>query len=252
MKVQTIAVLVTLAVCLCGCNLLANDCSFTAPREASVDAKGAAVIRIVAGAGFLRVDGRAGLDEVRVSGTACSSLGGLLEKIELTARREGEDVLIETHFPDGMGQMKLDLEIELPDGVALDVEDSSGSLEIRNVASVELKDGSGKIVIEGLSGDLRLHDSSGGIDVTGIEGDVWVRDSSGGIDIQKVKGSVIVDLDSSGGIDVSDVEGNVLVRQDSSGGISVRHVKGDFTVENDSTGGIHHSDVGGQVKVPKG
>ena len=51
---------------------------YDAPRNATVNAAGATMLRIDARAGNLRVTGRADLTEVRVRGTARASSKGLL------------------------------------------------------------------------------------------------------------------------------------------------------------------------------
>jgi DUF4097 and DUF4098 domain-containing protein YvlB len=230
------------------------DCSHRAPRKWKSQAAGVERVRIVAKAGSLSVAGRADAAQIRVEGFACAGSERQLEAIEIRTERSGSELRIESIIPERWSlwgdSAQLDLEIEVPQGVVVDIEDSSGALEIFGVAALHLDDNSGAIEIGDIAGDVRIEDGSGGIKVAGVGGDLWVHDGSGGIDIEEVGGTVTIDQDGSGDINIEKVEGLVLVRRDGSGGIDVRGVTGDFTVEHDGTGGIHYADIGGRVEIP--
>ena len=57
-----------------------RDCKYSADREAIVAADGVSRVEIDAGAGFLKVRGAAGLEEIRASGEACSSKESRLDE----------------------------------------------------------------------------------------------------------------------------------------------------------------------------
>jgi len=217
---------------------LAQD--YDAPRTATVNASGATLLKIDARAGMLRVTGRTDITEVRIRGTARASSKGILEDIKLEATRNGTEVNVRVVIPEFRDsgwngyneQALLDLVIETPATLALDVDDTSGDMTIESVSA--------KVRIEDNSGNIRVRDT----------GDIWISDSSGGIDIRGVKGSVDIDEDSSGEIEVYDVTGSVHVGRDSSGSIDVSRVGGDFVVERDGSGSIHYDGVKGKVDVP--
>ena len=231
---------------------------YTAPRSASIAASGARIVRVHARAGWLKVRGRDGATQVRATGTARASDEAYLPEIKLTAERTGDVIDVTVDIPDknfvGIGRFyrALDLEVELPANVALEIEDSSGDLEVRDVGALDVDDSSGDIELANVGGALRISDSSGEIRVDGVRGDVSLRDSSGDMIVQRVVGSVTVIEDSSGDIDVHDVSGAVHVERDSSGSISVGDVGGDFIVDRDGSGGIDHHGVRGTVKLPRG
>jgi hypothetical protein len=217
----------------------ADDCSgHRAPREARVDASGARVAKLEAKAGSLRVEGRAGATAVVVHGTACASRASLLDGIQVVARREGDAVRVEAVIPENSwltgGSAHLDLVIEVPAGLALDIQDGSGTAEILGAGSVRIEDGSGSLSIRDVAGDVHVRDGSGEIEIHGVEGSVTIED------------------DGSGSIEVEGVKGSVVVRNDGSGSISVRDVSGDFSVRHDGSGGIEHHDVRGRVDLPRG
>jgi hypothetical protein len=247
-----------------------DSCKVKAPRQATVDAAGASSVRVEAKAGSLKIMGEEGLAEVQAQGTACAKNEKALEKVQLRAERSGSEVRVVVDIPVGWNQGgALDLEVRVPAGLAVEVEDGSGEIEIDAVASLKLKDGSGEIEVTGVKGDVSVHDGSGEIKLVDVGGDVRVHDGSGEIEIQGAKGSVIVE-DGSGEIEIVDVTGNVTIENDGSGGIVVRgvgqdvrvgrdgsgsirvqDVGGDFTVEKDGSGGIDHSGVQGEVNIPK-
>jgi hypothetical protein len=212
------------------------------PRNATVNAAGATSLKIDARAGLLRVTGRTDITEVRVRGTARASSRGLLADIKLEAVRNGNEVTVRAIMPDDRDhrdrdwneQALLDLVIEAPATLAMDIDDSSGDMTIESVA-----------------GKTRIHDSSGNIRVRDAGSDVWIDDSSGGIDVRGVKGSVDIDEDSSGEIEIYDVTGSVRVGRDSSGSIDVSRVGGDFVVEHDGSGSIDYDGVTGKVDIPR-
>ena len=233
----------------------AQDCEFTAERTTTLSTAGLQAARIGARAGSLRIEGRAGLTEIRARGTACASTRALLDQVPLVSGRVGNEgeVMVEMPQMNGMGdyRMSLDLVVEVPESLGLDVTDSSGDLEIRGVGGLRLKDSSGEARITDVRGSLDVEDSSGNLEVQGVRGDVHLRDSSGDVDVRDVTGSVMVENDSSGNLDLSDVGGDVDVANDSSGDIVVSRVRGDFSVRRDSTGSIRSRDVAGNVQIPQ-
>jgi len=231
--------------------------AYTAPRNAVVDANGARLLQVEASAGSLRVEGRAGLRQVQVRGTARSSSQDLLGQIKIIAERRGDVVFIKSDMPDeewrnwnNNHSAALDLVIEVPQGMNADVADGSGELEIVNVGSLELADGSGEITIESAGGAVTITDGSGSVTIDNVRGDVRVSDGSGDINVRNVTGSFTVKSDGSGGISANDIRGSVIVENDGSGQIEAKKIGRDFTVESKGSGSIHYREVSGQVDIP--
>ena len=249
-----------------GCSpsaLKAESCRYEAERNATLAVEDAARVRIVADAGTLKISGHSDLSEIRVRGRACASDQDILEQIQLETRRSGDEISVEAKVPSDSrkfsvrgfsikrshGSRYLDLEIDVPDSLVLDIGDGSGSVMIQDTGTLSLKDGSGSIKIENAAGDVSIRDGSGNVDIRRVQGDVDVRDGSGSISIHEIVGSARIQ-DGSGGITVARVARDVTVAGDSSGSISVSQVGGDFTVEDDGSGSVHYEDVGGQVSIP--
>ena len=127
---------------------------------------------------------------------------------------------------------RISLEVRMPEGLHLDVDDGSGSIEIENVrGDISMDDGSGSLSMKDVGGEVEIEDGSGSIEVSGVGGNITINDGSGSITVKDVAGSVTVD-DGSGGIDVSDVEEDLIIVDDGSGGLNFSNIGG--RVQKDS------------------
>jgi DUF4097 and DUF4098 domain-containing protein YvlB len=201
---------------------------YTALRNAAVDAAGAKSIEVETGAGILRVEGKPGLRQVQVTGTARSSSRQFLARIKLIAERRGDVVFIKADIPDDERSYNdnnysasLDLVIAVPQGINAEVSNGSGDTNITNVRSFDVSDGSGSFSVIGAAGSVRITDGSGDLTIENVGGDVRVNDGSGDINVRNVTGSFTVESDGSGGIYATDVRGSVIVQNVGSSSIEV-------------------------------
>lgn len=239
---------------LCAAPLCAQG--YSAPRNATVPASRAERVTVIARAGTLRIEGRSGAGEVTVRGTARASSRGALDDVRLIAEERGGTIYIEAAIPEhhdwnDNDEQSLDLVIELPRDLPLDVEDGSGDLEVRNVGPLELSDGSGEATIEHVGGNLRVKDGSGELHILDVKGDVEVTDGSGELEIRDIDGGVEIAQKGSGTLRITSVAKSVRVRAKGSGSVDVSHVGGDFIVDERATGNVEYSDVKGRVDVPE-
>jgi DUF4097 and DUF4098 domain-containing protein YvlB len=253
-----------------------DGCKFTADRAAGIDAKGVEKVVIRTGAGDMKVVGRGNAVRIEARGVGCAAKQELLDQTQLSVRREGNTVYVETALPQDDSSWSwgnneyayIDVGIALPSNIPVEATDSSGDAEFEDLAELKLQDSSGDLEIRRIAGLAEIFDSSGDLEVIGA-GSARVRDSSGDVELDDVRGEVEVEQDSSGDIRVTNVGGSVRVRQDSSGSIRIEDVKGsvnvdsdssgdiyagrvtgDFTVSEDSSGSIGHESIGGRVTVP--
>ena len=160
----------------------------------------------------------------------------IIEKnMTLTLEERGDDAYLEAMFDDGwMGWSegaRIDLEVTLPTGVALRIDDGSGSIDVSGVeADVSIDDGSGSLDVRDVA-NLTIEDGSGSIDVANASGDVSITDGSGSIKVRSVSGSVTID-DGSGSIKVNDVEKDLILVDVGSGSFKYSNVRG--RVEQDT------------------
>jgi hypothetical protein len=239
-------------------SLQASDCKYSKDIDQTLDLANSEELAVNAVAGDLRVRGVAGSTKAEIKGKVCASKQEWLDESRVEASG-GERAEISVVLPDsdsdwslmGMNYLYLDLELEVPDHVALDVRDSSGDIDISGVGALAVRDSSGDINIEDSMGPVTVQDSSGDIELNDIKLQVTIEsDSSGDIRGSDIQGTVLVISDSSGDITFRDVGENFIVERDSSGDISANRVGGDFRVERDSSGEIDARNVKGKVDIP--
>lgn len=277
MRSRHAASVLTLLALVPACALAwGDDCKFSADRAGGVDAKGVEKVVLRTGAGDLTVLGGDRNVRIEARGKACAASQELLDQTQITVRREGNVVYVETAQvmeKDGWSIGRndyayIDAGVALPSSIPVDAIDSSGDARYESLQSLNLQDSSGDLEVRNIAGaavigdssgdlevrnvgSLKLNDSSGDIEVDEVRGDVEVdNDSSGDIRITGVGASVNIHNDSSGGIRVEDVKGSVVVDNDSSGDIRAARVSGDFTVNGDSSGSIEHESIGGKLTIP--
>lgn len=232
-----------------------------------------------AGAGQLNITGSDD-DVIEVRGRACAETNRQLDDMDIEYRRRGDTWRVETDIPDAdfsilrplslLGNSNnayIDIEITVPSGLMLDIEDGSGDINIQDVTgTLRIDDGSGSITMRGITGNVDIEDGSGGIDLRNIDGtvdindgsgsitlastrDVRISDGSGSIDVRDVEGNVVVGDDGSGDIRIEGVSGSVTIEEDGSGSIDVRDVLGDFTTGDTGSGSLRYNNIGGRVDV---
>lgn len=207
---------------------------------------------IVAGAGSLEVTGDSGGD-VRVTATLCASEEEWLRELDATLEHTGARMVLDTHYPDrgswGDRYARIDLTVQVPETLSVEVEDGSGSARISQVGRLRVTDGSGDLTIRG-AGDVVVNDGSGSVIIEGVTGHVELYDGSGSVEIEDVTGDVWVD-DGSGEIEIRSVGGSVRVEEMGSGQLRVDGVRGDLIVEDGRYERIRHSNVEGELRLPE-
>lgn len=230
----------------------AGSHEYTEVRNLDLDATGLSEIFIDAGAGAMIVSGVEDSDAIVVvatiivdTGNADEAVEVIEERLRLTLERDGDRAELKAVFDPGWDRdaaAAVDLEVRVPAQLALEIDDGSGPITVREVSgSVRIDDGSGPIEIaksggvdiDDGSGSIRLEDTgavkiddgSGSITIVRAAGDVYVEDGSGTIDVRGVSGSVTVD-DGSGDIEIDDVERDLIIEEDGSGSLRYTNVRG--------------------------
>lgn len=237
----------------------ADWCKYEKEIDLTLDLASSEVLAIAAAAGDLDIIGVAGSDKAVIHGKVCASKEAWMEESGI-GLLSGNRAEINVNLPDtdsgwswfSFNYVWLDLRIEVPQEMTLDVKDSSGDITMKNIANVQLKDSSGDIDIENARGTVTIHDSSGDIEIDQVAGDLIIEaDSSGDIYASDITGSVLIKQDSSGDIRIKRVSENVVVELDSSGDIRVSDIGGDFRVLKDGSGSIWSNNVSGEVQLPQ-
>lgn len=212
-------------------------------RDLELAADGITGLDVEAGAGSLVITGDASLDRIVVTATinvpdksAADARAFIDESLKLSLQQSGDTARLEAGFDDrGWNWFHesptVDLDVKIPQGVALKVVDGSGSIRILQAYSdVFVEDGSGSLLIEDAK-SVVVEDGSGSVHVRNVEGDVMIDDGSGSVTVEHVGGSVRVD-DGSGGITVDDVAKDLIIIDDGSGGLDATNVRGDVVADS--------------------
>ncbi len=225
-------------------------------RNVRIPSEGIDTVRFDVAAGFLDIEGSAtsGVNiDAEFDVRTRRSVEEVLRQLEFRHEVRGRTLIVETRTDLDWGRnenAQINLTVQLPAFVNLEISDGSGWLRVANVdGHLDIKDGSGDITLVQIGGDLDLNDGSGEIDIRGVAGSLQIRDGSGEITAEDV-GRGIEIRDGSGEIEIQGVGGDVVLH-DSSGGIRVRDVDGGLEVVSDSTGGIRYDQIKGQVRVPE-
>jgi hypothetical protein len=208
-------------------------------RELSLDAEGVETLDIEAGAGSLNVTGMAGTSRILVIATIevpdadADEARQVIEKdLVLKLEKDGSGAVLEGYFRNSGWSSgdspRVNLDVRMPEGLSLNIEDGSGSVELRDVM-----------------GAIGLDDGSGSIRITDNGGLLTIRDGSGSIEVERSGGDLRI-VDGSGSITVAEVDGSVTI-EDGSGSIDARAIAGDLLVPDDGSGSFDYSDVAGQV-----
>ncbi len=205
-------------------------------------------LEVDAGAGSIEVVGVSG-NEIRVDATITSDdykniddmLEDFEEKMLFNLKRDSGFALLNARQKMNSWSinksMAINLQIELPRGMDLIIDDGSGSMTIENVdGAIKIDDGSGSITLRDIGSDVEIEDGSGSIKMADINGDVTIDDGSGSIEMKNIQGSVEIE-DGSGGIQAKSVAGDFKV-DDGSGDVIVKELGGEFKLIDDGSGSI--------------
>ena len=210
-------------------------------RELKLEADGVSTLSIEAGAGSMDVTGVAGLAEISVKALIVvpnadedDAIKAIEKKMVLTLEESNGVAKLESWFDQGFMGSGSDayivLDVSVPQGMSVNIDDGSGSLDIADiVGDVSIDDGSGSIDVSNVA-NLKIDDGSGSIDVFDANGDVSIVDGSGSITVKRVQGSVTVD-DGSGSIKISDVEHDLTIVDDGSGSQSFSNIGGNVDAD---------------------
>jgi hypothetical protein len=209
--------------------------SFEKTKDLRLDADGIHKLEIDSGAGFLKVRGNSSSSEIEVKAVIIvkgkndeDAPEYIRKNVVLALERKGDRAVLVSKFKNQLfsGSRVINLTVNAPQNIHLDVEDGSGEISIQDITGdLYVEDGSGEIEIENIQGEVRIDDGSGTLDVREVKGDVSIDDGSGTIDVTNISGSVVVD-DGSGSINIEGVGGDVYIKDDGSGSLRIRNVKG--------------------------
>lgn len=238
---------------------MADDCSYSREINFDVALQGLERLSIDVGAGELNITGASQSDTISVRALACADSQAKLDDLDITQDRRGDrlDIASETGDSDwgtvnwfGSTYAYIDVNIAIPPGLVIDIDEGSGDLSVMDVSGdFSIDDGSGGIELARVIGGVQINDGSGDVRVEEVSGSVRLEDGSGDMELSGISGDVNVLDDGSGDIRIETVGGNLNIEDDGSGDIRVRNVAGGFETGDTGSGDVDYSDVRGRVDV---
>lgn len=114
------------------------------------------------------------------------------------------------------------IDITIPEGIALDIDNSSGDVNVANLraSKSKIEASSGDITLRSIVCNLDVETSSGDIEITDLVGDSEIESTSGDQDLKNMKGSIestsssgdITFLNFDGDLDIEATSGDVELR----------------------------------------
>lgn len=152
-----------------------------------------------------------GAETQEISGTAAITVWGSdeetaterAEEIELTQVREGDTLALRCEPPSerGHARFRVDLDLTMPYGLALEIKGMSGDLSVSGLrAGVAAASLSGDIIVQRSNGIMALESKSGDIEVLDCEGEVRVHTLSGDVDLERVRSVMVHGRSMSGDV----------------------------------------------------
>lgn len=236
----------------------AADCRYSAPRNLHDDLAGVRRVQIELHSHDLHLVGNNSAGGFQLNGRACASSQSALDNLQVTSRREGDQLIVDVggHGSFSVGFFGssyeyLDLQAQLPPNVPVSIHSNSGDVYVAGLAQLGVQTGSGDLHIDHIAGEVSVTSGSGDVELSDI-GSLRVGSmGSGDIKARNVHQGVNVGNVGSGDITLEHVGGSVYVGTIGSGDVTVKDVRGDFTVGAKGSGDIVHSEVGGKVSVPQ-
>lgn len=229
-------------------------CTDTGERNHTVDASDIRVLRLETGTGILRLRGSDEIDEVRVSARACSRDPEMLDDIDFRFETDGDVLTLTDRLPEGANHpeamfARLDLMLNVPSDLIIEVSDRREPLEIANVAGLKVDSGRGEVTISGVTGDAEVRTGRGDLRIENIGGNLTLSRDFGEMIVQNVRGDVVIEWAGRGNSSISNVGGSLRVIRNGRGNIGAQRIGGDFIVEANQAGEIAHRGVEGKVEI---
>ncbi|MCP3129287.1 DUF4097 domain-containing protein [Shewanella sp. KJ2020] len=240
----------TVGVSLTGCIINVNAAGMPdldhQQRELVLESQDIEELIAETGAGSLEIIGVEGLTQIKLVADIYSNDDS---KVILTLEKKANKAMLKADFEQesfNNYSPYIDLKLQVPAGLALDIDDGSGAILINKMtADIKVKDGSGELVIHG-GNNVSIDDGSGAIEVTQLNGNLAITDGSGAITVTDIKGNITID-DGSGEIAVANVQNTVSIT-DGSGDINVINTKG-LSILAAGSGDVTFDKIDGPVSM---
>lgn len=235
-----------------------DSCRYEAPRNLQVDLAGVRGVQIDVGAQDLHLSGNSTAKQLDLKGRACASDKAALDSLQVTQRRDGDQLLLDVSGGEHMSfslfggaNRSLEVNVQLPANLPVTVRVGSGDADVRDVQQLQSSVGSGDLHVRNVAGKFASSVGSGDIDASAVGSLDLGSVGSGDAKVEGVSGDVRVGSIGSGDVVLRKVNGTVRAETLGSGDLTVNDVAGDFTLGAKGSGDVDHSAVKGKVSVPR-
>ena len=153
----------------------ASPCKFEAPRNLQLDLTGVRAVQIEVHSQDVHLVGRDSSKGLTLTGKACASDQATLDHLQVTQRREGDQLLIDiggdNHVPltlFGSSYANLDVSVQLPANLPVNVSVGSGDATVSGVRQLQGQVGSGDLHVSHVAEKFSASVGSGDIDASDI------------------------------------------------------------------------------------
>lgn len=236
----------------------ATPCKYEAPRNLQLDLAGVRGVQIEVNSHDLHLTGSDNARGLTLHGRACTSEQAALDKLQVTQRREGDQLLIDIGGSGGFNfslfggssYSSLDVTVQLPANLPVTVRVGSGDADVSGVQQLLTSVGSGDLHVRQVSGKFATSVGSGDVDAADIGSLELGSVGSGDFKAAGIKGDARIGSIGSGDVTLRNVGGSVRADTLGSGDLTVSDVGGDFSLGAKGSGDVNHSGVKGKVNVP--
>ena len=236
----------------------ATPCKYEAPRNLQLDLAGVRAVQIEVHSQDLHLTGSDSAKSLTATGRACASDKAVLDDLQITQRREGDQLLIDIGASNnhsslglfGNSYANLEVTMQLPANLPVTLGVGSGDADVSGVQQLQSNVGSGDLHVRQVRGAFSTSVGSGDVDATDIGSLQLGSVGSGDFKASGIKGDARIGSIGSGDVTLRNVGGSVRADTLGSGDLTVDEVAGDFSLGAKGSGDANHSGVKGKVSVP--
>jgi hypothetical protein len=209
---------------------------------------------------------------IRAQASSHEEAESFAQKIQIEVRQNSEGVRIKTIYPDEENKWfhnskhsswSVSYDIGMPGDAPLtvrnsfgtveasgihgvaDIENSHGSLTVRDIGAARLNNSFGSIELGGAAGNLIVNDNNGSVSVDSVKGTLEVRNRFGSITAKNIQGAATI-TGGNGTVTLADAaSANVTT---SFGNVDARNIRGDLSI-HDNNGNVDIANIGGAADV---
>lgn len=232
-------------------------------RTLEMDAQDISAFKIDAGAGYLHISGNEHISHIivhatiHIEGISSNEIDDFLHKYgTLELKKEGGKAVLKSNLNIQLSTLKklflnsqsgkIDLDIEVPSDILLEIHDGSGDIIIKKMNSnIICSDGSGNIDCQDIFGDVKINDGSGAIFLRNINGKIKIDDGSGFCSLENINGEIFI-KDGSGDLKLKNIIHSITI-DDGSGDIILDNIDGDVHILEAGSGEEIFKDIHGTI-----